>query len=89
VPLFRATEAQVYVIAGDVGVTWAMPLFYERDGNIHLIASGMGGSEEENFLIFDVGSNPDDVQIRVQRLDGKAPSQGTIRAYNLEYYTSP
>ncbi len=87
-PLFRNLDAQVYVIAGDVGVTWAMPLFYERDGNIHLIASGMGGSKEENFVIFDVGPTPDDVQIRVQRLDGKPPSQGTIQAYNLEYYNN-
>lgn len=84
VPLFRATEAQVYVIAGDVGVTWAMPLFYERDGNIHLIASGMGGSGEENILIFDVHS--DNVQIQVQRLDGQPLNRGTIEAYNLTYY---
>jgi hypothetical protein len=86
VPLFRALESQVYVIAGDVGVTWAMPLFYEQDGNIHLVASGMGGAEEENFLIFDV--NPDNVQIRAQRLDGQPLNQDTVDAYNLEYYSS-
>ena len=84
-PLFRATGAQVYVVAGDVGVTWAMPLFYETYENIHLVASGMGGSEEENYVIFDVYAN--DVEIRVQRLDGQALTLGSIEAYNLAHYS--
>lgn len=84
-PLLRNLDAQVYVIAGDVGVTWAMPVFYEHYANIHLIASGMGGSEEENFLLFDVG--PTGIQIQVQRLDGQPLNRGTIQAYNLAYYS--
>ncbi len=80
-PLLRDLEAEVYVIAGDVGVTWAMSLFSEQDGNIHLIASGMGGAEEENYLVFDVRS--DGVEIQVQRLDGQPLKRETIRAYSL------
>jgi hypothetical protein len=53
----------------------------------HLVASGMGGAEEENFLIFDVG--PTGVQIQVQRLDGQPLKRGTIEAYDLAYYSNP
>lgn len=83
-PLLRDLDAQVYVIAGDVGVTWAMPVFYECYENVHLVASGMGGAEEENFLLFDVG--PAGVQIQVQRLDGQPLKRWTIEAYDLAYY---
>jgi len=85
-PLLRDLDAQVYVIAGDVGVTWAMPVFYEHYEKIHLIASGMGGAEEENFLIFDIG--PTGVQIQVQRLDDQPLKRGTIEAYDLAYYST-
>jgi len=85
-PLFRDLKAQVYVIAGDVGVPWAMSVSYEHYENIHLIASGMGGAEEENFLIFDVDS--DGVRIQAQRLDGQPLNRGTVEAYNLAYYSN-
>jgi hypothetical protein len=84
-PLLHDLDAQVYVIAGDVGVAWAMPLFYESYDNVTLIASGMGGAVEENFLIFDVDSQG--VQIQVQRLDSQPLSGGAIEAYNLTYYS--
>lgn len=83
-PLLRTLDAQVYVIAGDVGVTWAMSLFYEHYDNMHLVASGMGGSEEENYLIFTVG--PDGVQVQAQRLDGQPLNRGAVTAYNLAAY---
>jgi hypothetical protein len=83
-PLLRVLDSEVYVIAGDIGVTWAMSLFYEQHDNVHLIASGMGGSEEESYLVFDVRT--DGVQIRAQRLDGQPLEQGSITAYNLAFY---
>jgi hypothetical protein len=83
-PLLSDLNAQVYIVAGDVGAPWAMPLFYERYENIHLVASGMGGSEEENFLIFEVDRSG--VQIRARRLDGQPLNRGTIEAYDLAYY---
>jgi hypothetical protein len=83
-PLLHSLDAQVYLIAGDIGVSWAMPLFYENYDNVTFVASGMGGAVEENFLIFDVDS---DVQIRVQRLNGQPLSRGSIEAYNLAYYS--
>ena len=83
-PLLSGLDAQVYIVAGDVGVPWAMPLFHEGYENIHLVASGMGGSEEENFLIFEVDSSS--VQIHAWRLDGQPLNRGTIEAYDLAYY---
>ena len=85
-PLFRNLDAQVYVVAGDVGAPWAMSVFYEHYENVHLIASGMGGAEEENFLVFDVG--PAGVQVQAQRLDGRPLRRARVEAYDLAYYSS-
>jgi hypothetical protein len=84
-PLLHSLNAQVFLIAGDVGVTYAMPLFYESYDNVTLIASGMGGAIEENFLIFDVDCQG--VQIQERRLDDQPLSRGAIEAYNLDYYS--
>lgn len=54
-PLFAGFDENVYFIAGDVG---AFPgqkaAVYEREGNLHFIASGMGGGTEDNYLIVSV-----------------------------------
>jgi hypothetical protein len=84
VPALRALDVPVYVFAGDVGVPWAQSLFYERDGNIHLVASGMGGSEEESYLTVGVG--PEEVVIEARRLDGQPLQRQDITAYGLGYY---
>jgi hypothetical protein len=44
----------------------------------------MGGSEEENFLVFDVHGK--DVLITAHRLDGQPLNLGEVEAYNLAYY---
>ena len=85
-PLLRNLDAQVYVVAGDVGAPWAMAVFYEHYENIYLIASGMGGAEEENFLVFDVG--PGGVHVQAHRLDDQPLNRGMIEAYNLAYYSN-
>jgi len=87
VPMLQELDAAVYVVAGDVGVAWAMPLFYDEYENIHFVASGMGGATEENFLVFDV--QDENVQITAYRLDGQPLRLGSVEAYNLEYYTHP
>ncbi|MBN1639709.1 MAG: metallophosphoesterase [Anaerolineae bacterium] len=83
-PLLRGIDSSVYVFAGDVGVTWAMPLFYQQEGNVRLVASGMGGAQEENYLLIDVG--PRGVQIEAQRLDGRQLQQRDLKAYDLAHY---
>ena len=87
VPLLRDLDARVYVIAGDVGVGWAMALFYDEYENIRFVASGMGGAEEENFLVFHVRGG--DVHITAYRLDSQLLNLGTVEAYNLAYYAQP
>jgi hypothetical protein len=84
VPVLRAPGVPVYVFAGDIGVTWAQSLFYERDGNVHLVASGMGGSEEENYLMVKVGA--EGVEVVAERLDGRPLKRRDITAYDLRYY---
>lgn len=86
-PLLLKLDAPVYIIAGDVGMLWAMPLFYDEYENVRFMASGMGGNEEENFLVFHVLE--DNVQIKAYRLDGRHLNLGTVEAYNLEHYTQP
>lgn len=88
VPLLEETGAPVYVIAGDVGVPTRMSLFYNEVQNVHLIASGMGGSEEENYLLFKVSAGGA-VQIDARRLDGRPLNLSMLAAYNLDYYTNP
>jgi hypothetical protein len=87
VPMLQGLDAPVYIVAGDVGCDWAMSLFYDEFENLHFIASGMGGAEEENFLVFDVQDG--NVQITAYRLDGQPLKLGAVEAYNLEYYTQP
>jgi len=87
IPMLQELEAQVYVIAGDVGVSWAMSLFYDEYENIRFVASGMGGAEEENFTVFHVRG--ESVQITAYRLDGQPLKLGAVQAYDLSYYAQP
>ncbi|MBU0640617.1 MAG: CotH kinase family protein [Planctomycetes bacterium] len=53
--LQKQTESDVYVFAGDLGVSSSLPpAFYDHYGNITLIASGMGGHPQEHFLLITV-----------------------------------
>jgi len=55
VTALESFTGNIYFIAGDVG---AFPgqraAVYEREGNMHFIASGMGGETEDNYMIVDV-----------------------------------
>lgn len=83
-PLLQDTGVPVYLIAGDVGVVWAMALFFQQGGNITYIASGMGGDREENYL--EVSISGAAVEITAVRLDGQPLELSNIEAYNLEHY---
>ena len=65
-PLFYQYSGEIFFIAGDVGAfpEWAS-IAYERVGNAHFIASGMGGGLMDNYLfvhVFDDGSVEFDIQ---------------------------
>jgi len=83
-PLLYALDVPVYIVAGDVGTSRAMPLFWNVDKNIHFVASGMGGNVEENFLLFDVVGSK--VSIEAYRLDNQPLRLGAVEAYNLAHY---
>ena len=54
-PFLDSVRNDVYLIAGDVcGTGYSDPYMYHQDGNIHYVASGMGGAVADNFLIIDV-----------------------------------
>jgi hypothetical protein len=83
-PLLRGFGKPVYVFAGDVGITWALALFYQEDGNLRLVASGVGGSSEESYLSVEVSG--EQVRLRAYRLDGQPLARERLEEYNLDYY---
>ena len=58
VPILKATQKPVYLFAGDVGASLDRTFaFYQKIDKIHLIATGMGGGKDDNFLITHVDDN--------------------------------
>lgn len=58
VPLLNAQNKACYLFAGDVGVyDFTTSIAYQRIGNLHLICSGMGGAENENYIVVSVDEN--------------------------------
>jgi hypothetical protein len=80
-PLFHSLAQQVYFIAGDLGTHWAIPAFYHQQGNLHFIASGMGGNPEENYLIFHVTESG--LIIEMKSLQNTLFRFPSIKDYNL------
>lgn len=81
-PILENVNQQVFLIAGDVGAfNYSNSIFYQRDKNIHYIASGMGNGIQENILIFDRYTNGI-VKIRVVGLD---KSKDSDLGYLVDY----
>ena len=55
-PLFHGLQNKVYMFAGDTGV-YETGYMYAQDQNITLIASGMGGRKQDNFVIARVNED--------------------------------
>jgi len=56
-PLFRSLSNEVVMFAGDLGASWSSDVTYDKYDNITLIATGMGDSDGENFVVVNVDSN--------------------------------
>ena len=56
-PLFFQLKNQVTIFAGDLGTSWSTPITYDEYNNITLVATGMGGNIQENYLVVNVESN--------------------------------
>ena len=85
-PLFNGLNNDVYIFAGDVGVAWSIPAFYDHYDNIHFIASGMGGNNEENFVMVTVDESS--VKFDMIGLGNEFFEKSSIEDYNLEYYSN-
>ncbi|MBU0468244.1 MAG: metallophosphoesterase [Candidatus Omnitrophica bacterium] len=62
-PILKKNKGKkFYVVAGDVGANEASsPFFRERTDNVTILASGMGGNKDENYLLFAVNGDNVDV----------------------------
>ena len=66
--LYEHHEHEIYILTGDVGGRpEAISAFYDRCGHIHMIATGMGESPDENFM--NVIVNQDGVEYELFPLD--------------------
>lgn len=53
-PLFSNLENETTFFAGDIGVSWASNVTYDKIGNLTFIATGMGDNDQDNFVIANV-----------------------------------
>jgi hypothetical protein len=57
VPLFNSLSNNVVMFSGDIGVSWADDITYDRYKNISFIATGMGHVDGENFVVVNVDTS--------------------------------
>jgi hypothetical protein len=81
-----AQERKVFVFSGDVGAWGNLTPYYERHASLplHLVATGLGDTERDNFLQVDV--NGDEVKITVRSLTGGMALP--IRTYTFDFWLS-
>ena len=73
-PLLDALSNPVYVFAGDVGCSPNVHAhMFDQQDNVALIASGMGGRVDDNFLIVEVDQGGK-ASITMYRLGGETPT---------------
>ncbi len=56
-PIFSTLPNQVFMFAGDIGVSWASDVSYDLHKNVTLISSGMGDKNGENFIVVNILEN--------------------------------
>jgi hypothetical protein len=81
--LHKHPEKNFYLIAGDVGGNEdAIAAFYDKWGNVTLIASGMGEVADENYLLVKVHSD-DSLELEL------VPLNPELLLPDLEYFSVP
>ncbi len=64
-PLLDNLKIPVFIFSGDIGAaSWSSDFMYDKVGNVHLIASGMGENNGDNFVEVEVNKNDVLLQIR-------------------------
>jgi hypothetical protein len=81
-PLLQKPNRPVYVFAGDVGV-WCKgnEISFHQEGNVRLIASGMGCPTASNYLVAEVDSMAQ-VHFTLRALQGSPSSMGTLEDHS-------
>lgn len=57
IPLFDSLPNKTFMLAGDLGASWASDVSYDRFHNITFISTGMGDEDGENFIVVNVHSD--------------------------------
>lgn len=84
IPLFEDLDQDVYFFAGDVG---AFPngngYHYYEVGNLHFIASGMGGGKRDNFIIVVVEDSKKVIFRLISLSSANINALGKLKDYKL------
>jgi hypothetical protein len=82
-PLLAITGKPVYLFAGDLGANHlANAYMYDRQGNMHYIATGMGQGENDNFIIVHVDGSGK-VRLELVALQGERDRLGKLEDFIL------
>lgn len=76
----------IYMLSGDIGVGWSLPLFYHKDtNNIIYIATGLGDTEKDTILHITV-SKEGLVAFKTVSLTGEESED--LKHYDIDYWNN-
>lgn len=83
-PILRTLHNEVYLFAGDVGAHPSGEFFmYDHYANMHLIATGMGGGIQDNFIICNIHADRSVSFKLVSLIDESEDALGKLEDYRL------
>ena len=56
IPMFDSLPNKTFMLAGDLGASWASDVSYDRYHNVTFISTGMGDEDGENFIVVNIDS---------------------------------
>lgn len=81
-PLLHQLPNQVVIFAGDLGASWTNDVTFDSYDNITLIASGMGDSNNDNYIVVNVDSNKS-IEYDIICLDNGDICQSRLEEYQV------
>jgi len=80
-----AERKQVYWISGDIGVSWSLPLFWERDpaSNVTFGACGLGDTERDAAILITIDKEG---EVHASALSLTGQQLLPLESYNTEYW---
>jgi hypothetical protein len=79
---------KIFVISGDIGVSWSLPLFYHEDEkhNITYVACGLGDTEKDAIIKVDITGGGGEVTFEPISLTGEKLEE--INHYGIDYWAT-